>query len=615
MKKNLYCTVTYLIFLQLIIKVAYTQNPPCLQGIINKYTSVVQICELNTLYTSNTTEFNNNEKILIYQAQGASIDTTNTQNFGNIINYNGAGNYEINYIQSINNNVITLKYALTQNYNVQGKVQIVSIPNLQNANVCNLTCKSWDGETGGILIFDADTLNLQGSIDVSGKGFRGGKASIKNDYKEKYNFYYNYNSGYSAEKGEGINILNTTNNAGAGKNANGGGAGNASNAGGGGGSNANIAGNGGKSSFNNATTLFYGGFGGQKLEQNNNKIYLGGGGGGAHGNEDCTGKGGDGGGILFVTAKKITGNNESIYAIGQNGFDSVLDGAGGGGAGGTVILNCNNINNLLIHANGGNGGNCIPNNYHLCGAAGGGGSGGIIKTTYNNLINYTVHKGIKGTTNGIDYFTDGNNGLDGMLINNLEIQNANVFSLPIINLKIDSIYVNDCIKNITLTITPQPNNSNYQYAINNNPFQTSNVFTIPSTDIYSIQIETPCTIIDTTLHITVPTHSNCNDTLTISTDTTIIYKPDILIPSAFSPNNDGINDKLKVIGNNIIYFNIRIYDRWGKKVFETNNPEIGFDGTYQNQPLPIGAYPYIIIYKINNTFNTKSITGNITLIR
>lgn len=88
----------------------------------------------------------------------------------------------------------------------------------------------------------------------------------------------------------------------------------------------------------------------------------------------------------------------------------------------------------------------------------------------------------------------------------------------------------------------------------------------------------------------------------------------IYLPNAFSPNGDGINDMLYVMGNCIKEMNLVIYDRWGNTVFESSDPIIGWDGTFKGQPMNTGTYVYTLrtVDEDNNTVVTK---GNITLVR
>jgi len=86
------------------------------------------------------------------------------------------------------------------------------------------------------------------------------------------------------------------------------------------------------------------------------------------------------------------------------------------------------------------------------------------------------------------------------------------------------------------------------------------------------------------------------------------------IPTAFSPDGDGINDKLKIVANNVDEIEFRIYNRWGNLVFETDDINKEWDGTYKKQPVEIGAYVYYV--KVKTILGeTLWKTGNITVIR
>lgn len=62
-------------------------------------------------------------------------------------------------------------------------------------------------------------------------------------------------------------------------------------------------------------------------------------------------------------------------------------------------------------------------------------------------------------------------------------------------------------------------------------------------------------------------------------------KATLYIPSAFTPNGDGINDKFGVKAQNITDFNLRIYNRWGELVFESDNIAELWDGRYQGEAI------------------------------
>jgi gliding motility-associated-like protein len=90
-----------------------------------------------------------------------------------------------------------------------------------------------------------------------------------------------------------------------------------------------------------------------------------------------------------------------------------------------------------------------------------------------------------------------------------------------------------------------------------------------------------------------------------------ILKP-ILIPNAFSPNGDGINDTW-VIQNLSDYpgATVDIFNRYGQPLFHSNGYGTPWDGTYKGSPLPVAAYYYVI--ELKNGY--KPLTGSVTILR
>jgi gliding motility-associated-like protein len=89
---------------------------------------------------------------------------------------------------------------------------------------------------------------------------------------------------------------------------------------------------------------------------------------------------------------------------------------------------------------------------------------------------------------------------------------------------------------------------------------------------------------------------------------------DIGVPTAFSPNGDGNNDQLFVLGNNFNAFTLSVYNRWGQKVFETSKRTEGWDGSFKGQPANQGVYAYKLYYKLD-TGEEGFTSGNVTLVR
>ncbi|MGB3946753.1 MAG: gliding motility-associated C-terminal domain-containing protein, partial [Bacteroidia bacterium] len=102
-------------------------------------------------------------------------------------------------------------------------------------------------------------------------------------------------------------------------------------------------------------------------------------------------------------------------------------------------------------------------------------------------------------------------------------------------------------------------------------------------------------------------------------DSTITIIPDcnnLSLPNAFSPNNDGRNDLFSIHGwpGCVSDFSLVIFNRWGQKVYETENVSAYWDGTLKGKALDPGVYIYYINAK---SVNGEDIVrkGNISLIK
>jgi gliding motility-associated-like protein len=90
--------------------------------------------------------------------------------------------------------------------------------------------------------------------------------------------------------------------------------------------------------------------------------------------------------------------------------------------------------------------------------------------------------------------------------------------------------------------------------------------------------------------VSVPVGCASTDTINIK----VYDGPEIYVPKAFSPNNDGLNDLLKVLPVGLRQFQqFSIYNRLGQLVFETSQPGIGWNGTFKGSVQPAGAYVWI----------------------
>jgi gliding motility-associated-like protein len=107
-----------------------------------------------------------------------------------------------------------------------------------------------------------------------------------------------------------------------------------------------------------------------------------------------------------------------------------------------------------------------------------------------------------------------------------------------------------------------------------------------------------------------------NKGCTASDSATVIVtgNPQVFIPNSFTPNGDGNNDVFLIYGENIKTVNLKIFNRWGELVFNSESQYLGWDGNYKGHAQLPGVY----VYEAEITFldNTQTLrTGSITLIR
>ncbi len=95
---------------------------------------------------------------------------------------------------------------------------------------------------------------------------------------------------------------------------------------------------------------------------------------------------------------------------------------------------------------------------------------------------------------------------------------------------------------------------------------------------------------------------------------------DVVLPNAFSPNNDGSNEVFYVNSDNVeTVLSMRVYDRWGELVFLSENqpasdPTYGWNGTFKGEPLNPGVFVYVVeVLFVNGT--TETIGGDVTIVK
>ena len=379
-------------------------------GIINKYTRVttVDTCVMSVT-VGEPSLFAVGGKVLLIQMNGATMQDRNNESFGTLESLKNSGKYEINQIDSIAGFIIYLKYKFLNPYHDQiGTIQLITFPTYDNAVVNDtLKAKLWDGNTGGVIAFEANNVTLNMPIIASAVGFRGGAIKSYDECNPASSYadhYFNINSTSNDNggiKGESIVSQILGKECGRGAQMTGGGGGNNHKSGGGGGAHLNVGGKGGES-IRGSIFRCQGvnpGLGGRSLPATlgNDYLMFGGGGGSGHNKNGADSRGGNGGGIVIIKANALEGNNRAILANGGSAPFCDGDGAGGGGAGGSIALLVNRITgSLTVEAKGGNGGNSSSTDNYDFGPGGGASGGRVLLTNSSPSVSINLTGGTAG---------------------------------------------------------------------------------------------------------------------------------------------------------------------------------------------------------------------------
>ena len=184
-----------------------------------------------------------------------------------------------------------------------------------------------------------------------------------------------------------------------------------------------------------------------------------------------------------------------------------------------------------------------------------------------------------------------------------------------------SVYGCDSLVTTNLTVNPLP----IAFAGNDTTVGYNSTITLngsggiaytwsPSTGLSCSNCANPSVTItgETTFYLTVTDANGCSSTdqVTIFMDDTFVF----FVPNIFSPNGDNENDVFYVRGQGFKSISINIFNRWGQKVFESDDVNNGWDGTFNGQEMNTGVFVYYINLELYNGDKVQK-QGNITLVR
>jgi gliding motility-associated-like protein len=143
-----------------------------------------------------------------------------------------------------------------------------------------------------------------------------------------------------------------------------------------------------------------------------------------------------------------------------------------------------------------------------------------------------------------------------------------------------------------------------QDAVNYDPTGTSSTFTFPEgqTGIYPIRL-------------IVSSPQGCRDTAIV--DLIVASEVLLYVPNTFTPDNDEHNQtwKFHIEGIDIMNFRVEIFNRWGEKIWESNDPFVEWDGTYGGYKVQKGTYTWKMTYKEKNSDGRTTKMGTLNVLK
>ena len=149
----------------------------------------------------------------------------------------------------------------------------------------------------------------------------------------------------------------------------------------------------------------------------------------------------------------------------------------------------------------------------------------------------------------------------------------------------------------SITLGKDMGTMNYRW----NTGDTNCCIVVNTTGIYSLTETNNCGSATSSINVTFSPCDNC-----------------LVVPNAFTPNHDGVNDVFKAIARcDIKDYQMRIYDRWGQQVYSTSDVTNGWDGTFHGVAQNMDVFYYYIKYTPESVGNNREILlkGSVQLIR
>ncbi len=136
----------------------------------------------------------------------------------------------------------------------------------------------------------------------------------------------------------------------------------------------------------------------------------------------------------------------------------------------------------------------------------------------------------------------------------------------------------------------------YEYSYFWNTFEFHPTILVSNPGVYKVRVE------------------NIYGCISVDSVEFLICEQYIYVPSAFSPNKDGLNESFKVYGERLEEVEVSIVNRWGEKIYESDAVNFAWDGIYKGEECAVGTYTYYLSYPdLNNQLQIK--VGTFSLVR
>ena len=130
--------------------------------------------------------------------------------------------------------------------------------------------------------------------------------------------------------------------------------------------------------------------------------------------------------------------------------------------------------------------------------------------------------------------------------------------------------------------------------------------------LHALQRPVASPLITTVYHVTNTSTEGCH--VTDQFKLVVLNDAEVFVPTAFTPNGDGLNDYFGPLGKAPEDFSMQIFNRYGEVVFKTTSMNSKWNGVYKGAVQQMGVFIYLINYK-DIHHNTKQLKGSFTLIR